>query len=321
MASLILNVPDTAAAGRPLTLSWSWYKNGALSSYNGFVLWRKVDDDTEWKQVYEGSDFSYTDTVDVSWSTVTYYVCTYKRETKFNSDGSYAEESVTYDSDSDDMTVTVLPLVITCDEVENGGDLGVQSSLFAVHVVLEDYVSRRVEASAAVDGEPIRGIYFKSVVIGKVVETYSFYCGLSADIFYNLSNGSHTLTITASDSNDHTATYALTFTRQVSEAIVTLDTPFDADDQITSCALEVDGDIPEDRLDTDWGYFLVQVTNNAKDSMPTWEDCTTEVKSGDAYSFQNETAANGFSFNFRVRVCRGATDTGGYIRAIRGGFQ
>lgn len=37
--------------------------------------------------------------------------------------------------------------------------------------------------------------------------------------------------------------------------------------------------------------------------------------------FANETAANGFAFNFRLRVERGPSGQGGYITSVQGGFQ
>ena len=60
---------------------------------------------------------------------------------------------------------------------------------------------------------------------------------------------------------------------------------------------------------------------NANDTAPVWEDCTAEVKNGGNHVFTNETAANGFAFNFKVEVERGASGIGGYISSVQGGFQ
>ena len=60
----------------------------------------------------------------------------------------------------------------------------------------------------------------------------------------------------------------------------------------------------------------VLVTNNAKDTTPVWEDATADVKNGANHVFTNKTAANGFAFNFKLSVERGASDTGGYISNI-----
>ena len=88
-----------------------------------------------------------------------------------------------------------------------------------------------------------------------------------------------------------------------------------ADAKITLCALSVIGSIPAD------AEYTVEVTNNALDDTPVWEDCTTQVKTGANYIFENETAANGYAFNFRISAKRGTSGVGGYITSVQGGFQ
>lgn len=67
--------------------------------------------------------------------------------------------------------------------------------------------------------------------------------------------------------------------------------------------------------------FKAEVTNNAKDAAPVWQDATKEVQKGTNIVFANSTAANGAAFNFRISVSRGASGTGGYIEAVSGAFQ
>lgn len=67
--------------------------------------------------------------------------------------------------------------------------------------------------------------------------------------------------------------------------------------------------------------FKVEVTNNGKDSSPVWEDATTEARNGRNHLFTNQTAVNGFAFNFRITAERGASGESGYIASIQGGFQ
>ena len=52
-----------------------------------------------------------------------------------------------------------------------------------------------------------------------------------------------------------------------------------------------------------------------------WEDATSAIKSGANYLFTNETATNGFAFNFKLTASRGSSGIGGYISSIQGGFQ
>ena len=72
---------------------------------------------------------------------------------------------------------------------------------------------------------------------------------------------------------------------------------------------------------TKYWVAKVEVTNNGKDSSPVWEDATTEARNGRNHLFTNQTAANGFAFNFRVTAERGASGESGYIASIQGGFQ
>ena len=79
--------------------------------------------------------------------------------------------------------------------------------------------------------------------------------------------------------------------------------------------LQVTGSIPDD------AKFKAEVTNNAKDAAPVWQDATTEVKKGVNIVFENKTATNGAAFNFRVSVERGESGEGGYIEAVSGAFE
>ena len=136
----------------------------------------------------------------------------------------------------------------------------------------------------------------------------------TADGFRRILNGSHTIQITASDGKDSTSVNA-TFTKSITAATVTLTTPLAVDGDITVAVLQVTGSIPDDAT------FKVEVTNNANDPSPVWQDATVEVKKGVNIVFTNSEATNGAAFNFRVSVSRGASGTGGYIEAISGAFQ
>ena len=137
---------------------------------------------------------------------------------------------------------------------------------------------------------------------------------VTGETFMKLLNGKRTLTIEATDGKAIT-THTLTFTKKVDELFITSTEPMTADAKITLCVLSVIGSIPAD------AEYTVEVTNNALDDTPVWEDCTTQVKTGANYIFENETAANGYAFNFRISAKRGASGVGGYITSVQGGFQ
>ena len=138
--------------------------------------------------------------------------------------------------------------------------------------------------------------------------------GSTAENFQRILNGSHTIQITANDGKESTSLNA-TFTKSVTSASVTLAEPLTVEGDITVAVLQVTGSIPDDAV------FKAEVTNNANDPSPVWQDATVEVQKGVNIVFTNSVATNGAAFNFRVSVSRGASGTGGYIEAISGAFQ
>lgn len=142
----------------------------------------------------------------------------------------------------------------------------------------------------------------------------TFQCVTAAN-FQTVLNGSHTLKVVANDGKADSAAYTITFTKKVTKATITLATAMDADDTIQVMVMTLVGSIPAD------ADLEVLVTNNANDSSPVWEDATADIKNGVNHVFTNKTAANGFAFNFKLTVERGASDTGGYISNIGGAFE
>ena len=138
--------------------------------------------------------------------------------------------------------------------------------------------------------------------------------GSTANGFQRILNGSHTIQITANDGKESTSLNA-TFTKSVTSASVTLAEPLTVEGDITVAVLQVTGSIPDDAV------FKAEVTNNANDPSPVWQDATVEVQKGVNIVFTNSVATNGAAFNFRVSVSRGASGTGGYIEAVSGAFQ
>ena len=136
----------------------------------------------------------------------------------------------------------------------------------------------------------------------------------SAAGFQKILNGNHTITVEVSDGKETVSTSA-TFTKAVHAASVTLAEPLAVEGDITVAVLQVTGSIPDD------AKFKAEVTNNALDSSPVWQDATTEVKKGVNIVFENKTATNGAAFNFRVSVERGESGEGGYIEAVSGAFE
>lgn len=166
------------------------------------------------------------------------------------------------------------------------------------------------------------GVTVKEYLDNVLQRTYSATLGASNTIqcattanWQNILNGEHTLKVVANDGKADSAAYTITFTKKVTTVTITLTAPLDADDAITVAVMTLTGSIPDDAV------LEVLLTNNAKDPAPVWEDATQSVKNKLNHVFTNTTATNGFAFNFKVTVTRGASDLGGFITNIGGAFE
>ena len=207
---------------------------------------------------------------------------------------------------SDDGTVSVntAPTVST-----DGAALGQKNAAFAWKYTVRDADGDTLTVTEKLDGKTTKTR--TGVASGTAL---TFEQAADAAGFQRVLNGNHTLTVEVSDGKETVSTSA-TFTKAVHAASVTLAEPLAVDGDITVAVLQVTGSIPDDAV------FKAEVTNNAKDAAPVWQDATTEVQKGVNIVFSNKTAANGSAFNFRISVSRGASGTGGYIEAVSGAFQ
>ena len=128
-------------------------------------------------------------------------------------------------------------------------------------------------------------------------------------------NGAHTITLEV-DNGIMSATKAITFTKNVTRAVLSLAQPLTADDTITVAAMTLEGSFPADLS------LTVEITNNALDDSPVWENCT-DIQRGESrafvhHAFTNKTAAKGAAFNYKVTIARGASGVGGNITMIGG---
>ena len=287
-----ITIPNEVLGGGTVTITWGQASDpdGDLS---GYELERKVDSGA-WSQVYKGTATNYTDNVTRGWATVAYRVRAYDSH---NATSVYAETPTRSVNNN-------LPPEITCANA-SGTDLGEKSSGFTVSYTASDPDEDTVTVKESIDGTVKR-----TFTATDAANSFQ----VTGETFMKLLNGKRTLTIEATDGKAIT-THTLTFTKKVDELFITSTEPMTADAKITLCVLSVIGNIPAD------AEYTVEVTNNALDDTPVWEDCTTQVKTGANYIFENETAANGYAFNFRISAKRGTSGVGGYITSVQGGFQ
>lgn len=207
---------------------------------------------------------------------------------------------------SDDGTVSVntAPTVST-----DGAALGQKNAAFAWKYTVRDADGDTLTVTEKLDGKTTKAR--TGAASGTAL---TFEQTASAAGFQKILNGNHTITVEVSDGEETVSTSA-TFTKAVHAASVTLSEPLAVDGDITVAVLQVTGSIPDDAV------FKAEVTNNANDPSPVWQDATTEVQKGMNIVFENKTATAGAAFNFRVSVERGESGEGGYIEAVSGAFE
>lgn len=211
--------------------------------------------------------------------------------------------------DKDGFATENQPPEVTSDVGESGAALGEKNAPFDFNYTVTDADGDTLTVTEKLDGKTTKT---RTGVASGTALTFEQVADAAG--FQRVLNGSHTLTVEASDGKENTSASA-TFTKAVHAASVTLTTPLAVDGDITVAVLQVTGSIPDDAV------FRAEVTNNANDPSPVWQDATTEAQKGANIVFENKTATAGAAFNFRVSVSRGASGTGGYIEAVSGAFQ
>lgn len=286
-------VPNDVKGGSTLVISWT-AASDSDGNLSGYILERSTDGGSAYTQAYKGNALTYTDTITKGWSTVMYRVKAYD---SYNAQSGYTTSTKRTVDNNTTPTITT----------SSAANLGTKSSGFTISYSVDDKdAGDTLTVTEKLDGTT------KRTYTATRKTTNSF--AVTGEYFQKITNGSHTMTVTVTDGKA-TVTKTFTFTKAVTAASITLAKPMEADAQITLCAITVSGLIPADAV------FKVEVTNNGKDSSPVWEDATTEARNGRNHLFTNQTAANGFAFNFRVTAERGASGESGYIASIQGGFQ
>lgn len=290
-----ITVPAVVRGGSNLAISWT-QASDSDGNLSGYELERQVDGGS-WTQIYKGSGLAYTDTITSGWNTVAYRVRAYDT---YNSTSSYVtSETRTVDNNN-------LPTITS--STASGSDLGTKTEGFDLTYSVDDADGDTVTVKEYLD-DVLKRTYTATLEQSNTVQ-----CVTAAN-WQKVLNGQHTIKVVANDGKADSTPYTVTFTKAVYEASITLAEPLDADDTITVMVLNILGSIPAD------ADLEVLVTNNANDTEPVWEDATQDVKNGNNHVFTNQTATNGFAFNFKVTVSRGSSNTGGYISNIGGAFQ
>ena len=287
-------VPKDVKGGSTLVISWT-AASDSDGNLSGYILERSTDGGFAYMQVYKGDALTYTDTITKGWSTVMYRVKAYDTD---GMESDYTTSAICT------VRYNVAPAINA-----SSTSLGEKNAPFNFGYTVTDADGDTLTVTEKLDGKIANT---RTGVASGTALTFEQVADAAG--FQRVLNGSHTLTVEVSDGKETTSASA-TFTKTVHAASVTLTTPLAVDGDITVAVLQVTGSIPDDAV------FKAEVTNDANDPSPVWQDATTEVKKGMNIVFTNSAATNGAAFNFRVSVSRGASGTGGYIEAVSGAFQ
>ena len=288
-----ITVPETVRGGSTLEISWGT-STDADGNLSGYILERQ-NNGGSWAQVYKGINRNYTDNITFGWTSVAYRVRAYD---------SAGAESANTTSQTRTVVNNTPPTISGSDS-----DLGAKTGAFSQTYTVTDVDSGQTITVV----EKIDGVQKRSYTATSGQE-YTF--NVTADEWVKLSNGSHTLTITATDNYGGAATRTYTFSKNETEIEITLATPLPADAMITKAIMSVTRQIPAG------AEFTVEVCNNGNDDSPTWEDVTQAVNSGSKFFFSNETkTAESWGFNFRIKVKRNGASGDCFISSVGGNFE
>lgn len=212
--------------------------------------------------------------------------------------------------DKDGFPTVNQPPEVTSDAGESGVALGEKNEQFTLAYTVTDGDGDPMTITEKVNGVALA--VRENVATGTELTVQ---CLSEKVLFQQILNGENTLTLEVDDGKT-TTEWTATFTKNVTHAVLSLAQPLTADDTITVAAMTLEGSFPADMS------LSVEMTNNALDDSPVWENCT-DIQRGESrafvhHAFTNKTAARGFAFNYKVTIARGVSGVGGNITMIGG---
>lgn len=284
-----ITVPDTVRSGKAAAISWAASIDPESDAVS-YELERWNNSTNAWAQVYAGSNATYSDTgVTTSMDQVAW------RVRAKDSNGAYSAYTTS-------LTKTVVHNV---DPTVSGSDTNLGTVTAApsrTYTVGDADTGDTLTIVEALDGSEVRTI--QNAVRG---QSYTF--AVTAAKFASLANGTHTMTITVTDSVGNTATRTITFTRSVTTIAVqraAITTDAKAEKILVSVRY----------LGADAG-LVVQACNNANDASPTWEDVTP----GRKHLFTNTTkTAASWAVGLKVSLTKTAGFTTIALYGVSGSY-
>ena len=287
-----ITVPTEVIGGENLSISWG-QSTDADGNLSGYTLERKYDSGT-WAQIYKGAARSYSDPITYGWTSVQYRVKAY--------DAAGAESAYTT-SATRNVINNRAPVISGSD-----GDLGSYTAAPPTFdYTVTDADGHQVTVVEKLDGTKIKEY---TVTLG---EANSF--AISAETWQKILNGSHTITITATDAKNVSAVRAMTFTKAVNAVEFEQTLAMAADDMPTKALVNVQGHFPTGCTLTIW------ICNNGNDAAPAWEDITNKALNGTKHFFANTAkTADAWGVKIKVKLLRGSATETCYIQSVGGNF-
>lgn len=287
-----ISVPANCYSGQKIAVSW-----GASTDPEGdaitYILERATNNGS-YAQVAATAARTFEENVPTSWNTVKYRV---KARDSVGNESAYITSSASAVIHNQPPTIS-----------GQNADLGVKREGFSYAYTVDDPDGDIVTVVEKVDGKTLKT---HTPTLGQSVNLT-----LAGNDFTSLTNGLHTITITATDSAGNEAVRTLTFTKAINSFVIYLSAPLEAVQQPKRANVVVTRNIPAG------GTFKVEVTNNPFDPSPAWEDCTNAVLQGVAHVFENtENAAVQYGLNVRVTVGRGEAISECWVSSIGGNFE
>lgn len=287
-----INVPASIYGGKTAAISWG-ASTDVDNNLSGYILQRSINGGA-YTQIFKGNALTYTDTITYGWNTVRYRVCAYDA----------------MDAASDWQVSDIRTVINNQAPVISGSDanLGVKSAGFTQSYTVTDADGDSVTVTEKIDGVLLRSY---NVTLG-ATNTFS----VTGTTWLAQSNGSHTMTITATDSFGNITVRTYTFTKSVNSFSIQNASPMMADTRPSRIRIGVTRNIPPEAT------FKVYVCNNGYDSVPTWEDATSSVTGSLIHIFENTTkTAASWGVLIKVEVDRGLAEGACYVNQIGGNFE
>ena len=291
---ITLNVPTTIYGGTQITISWS-----GVTDPDGHTVTYQLERSLNggaYEQIYSGSNLSYITTIAKGVTSVQF---------RLRATDSLGASSGYITSTSRTVINNTAPTISGSD-----GNLGEKKVAFTQTYTIGDADGNPVTVTEAIDGTPIRSY----VATLGATNTFS----VTSTTWISLTNGPHTMTITATDGGATTVrTY--TFTKSVSEFAFRNSTPFPASTKPVRIKVTVDREIPTGAT------FKVEVCRNGYDGdNQVWEDATSSVIANQAHVFQREIdspSGGKWGVFVRVTVNRNGKSGACYVKSIGGNFE